>query len=65
MTAQVYNIREFQTVRDNVRAAGLNPFPLYAQLRVAQQSGNRGSSIVAKAQNLRRQFRDELSPGAA
>lgn len=59
MNAVIYDIREFQTVRDNVRAAGLSPAPLFAQLRAAQRQGNRGLAVVAAAQKLRRQFRDE------
>lgn len=59
MSAQVFEFRSFQTVRDNVLAAGLSPAPLFAQLRAAQRQGDRGSSVVAAAQKLRRQFRDE------
>lgn len=65
MSAQVFEFRSFQTVRDNVRAAGLNPAPLFSQLRCAQRAGKRGNAIVAAAQKLNRQFRDDLSPGAA
>jgi len=65
MSAQVFEFRSFQTVRDNVRAAGLNPAPLFHQLRTAQRAGERGQSVISAAQRLRRQFRDDLSPGAA
>ncbi|MFK3845140.1 MULTISPECIES: hypothetical protein [Stenotrophomonas] len=65
MSAQVFDFRQFQTVRDNVRQAGLNPAPLFAQLRSAQRAGNRGNAVVAAAQKLSRQSRDDLSPGAA
>jgi hypothetical protein len=65
MSAQVFDFRQFQTVRDNVRAAGLNPAPLFSQLRGAQRAGNRGNAVVAAAQRLNREFRDELPPGAA
>lgn len=65
MSAQVFEFRSFQTVRDNVRAAGLNPAPLFQQLRSAQRAGERGNAIVAAAQKLNRQFRDDLSPDAA
>lgn len=65
MSAVVFQLREFQTVRDSVRAAGLNPVPLFDQLRRAQLAGDRGLAVVAAAQKLCRQFRDELPPGAA
>lgn len=65
MSAQIFDFRPFQTVRDNVRAAGLNPAPLFQQLRTAQRAGERGQAVVAAAQRLRRQFRDEFSPGVA
>lgn len=65
MSAQVFDFRQFQTVRDNVRDAGLNPAPLFAQLRSAQRAGYRGNAVVAVAQKLNRQFRDDLTPGAA
>lgn len=65
MSAQVYDFRQFQTVRDNVQKAGLNPSPLFAKLRTAQRSGDRGMSVVAEAQRLRRMFRDELDPKGA
>lgn len=65
MSAQVFDFRQFQTVRDNVRAVGVNPAPLFAQLRNAQRAGSRGQAVVAIAQKLRRQFTDDLSPGAA
>jgi hypothetical protein len=65
MDAVIYDFRSFQTVRDNVRAAGLNPTPLFSQLRVAQQSGQRGNSVVAASQRLNRQFRDEIDPKGA
>lgn len=65
MSAQVFEFRSFQTVRDNVRAAGLNPAQLFQQLRNAQRAGERGQTVVAAAQKLRRQFRDDLTPGAA
>lgn len=59
MNAVIFDIREFQTVRDNVRATGLNPAPLFRQLIAAQRQGDRGLAVVAAAQKLRRQFRDE------
>ena len=65
MAAVIYDFRQFQTVRDNVRAAGLNPAPLFSQLKVAQQSGWRGNAVVAASQRLSRQFRDELDPKGA
>lgn len=65
MNADVFDIRHFQIVRDSVRPTGLSPSPLYAQLRAAQRAGLRGNAVVAAAQKLSRQFRDELSPGAA
>lgn len=65
MSAQVFDFRQFKTVRDNVRAVGLSPAPLFSQLRTAQRAGERGNAIVATAQELRRQLTDDLSPGAA
>ena len=65
MSAQVFEFRSFQTVRDNVRAAGLNPAPLFQQLRTAQRAGERGQAVISTAQKLRRQFRDDPSPGVA
>ncbi len=65
MAAVIYDFRQFQTVRDNVQKAGLNPSPLFAKLRSAQRSGDRGTSVVAEAQQLRRMFRDELDPKGA
>lgn len=65
MSGHVFDFRQFQTVRDNVRSVGLNPAPLFAQLRTAQRAGDRGNSVVAAAQKLSRQFHDDLSPGAA
>ncbi|WP_102945703.1 hypothetical protein [Stenotrophomonas sp. VV52] len=65
MSTNVFDFRQFQTVRDNVRAAGLNPAPLYRQLLAEQRAGMRGQAVVAAAQKLSRQFRDDLSPGAA
>lgn len=65
MAAVIYTFREFQTVRDSVRAAGLSPAPLFAQLRSAQKSGLRGNAIAATAQRLRRKFRDEFHGGDA
>lgn len=65
MSADLFNIRHFQTVRDRVRPTGLSPAPLYAQLRQEQRAGRSGNAVVAAAQKLSRQFHDELSPGAA
>ncbi|WP_367345710.1 hypothetical protein [Stenotrophomonas bentonitica] len=65
MSTNVFDFRQFQTVRDNVRAAGLNPAPLYRQLRAEQRAGMRGQAVVSAAQKLRRQFSDDMSPGAA
>lgn len=66
MSAQVFEFRQFQTVRDSVRATGLNPAPLFRQLIAAQRQGQRGQLVVAAAQRLRRQFRDEFTgPEAA
>lgn len=65
MSAQVFDFRQFQTVRDNVRSVGLNPAPLFSQLRTAQRRGERGQAVVAAAQKLRRQLHDDLPPGAA
>lgn len=65
MTGEVFDFRQFQTVRDNLCEVGLSPKPLYDQLRKQQRIGMRGNAIVAIAQKLNKQFRDELSPGAA
>lgn len=65
MTAQVFDFRQFQTVRDNVRAAGLSPAPLFRQLIAAQLQGQRGQAVVAAAQRINRQFRDEFTGGDA
>ena len=65
MDAVIYDFRQFQTVRDNVQKAGLNPSPLLAKLRTAQRAGDRGMSVVAEAQQLRRMFRDEIDPKGA
>jgi hypothetical protein len=59
----VFELRHFQTVRDNVRACGLDPVPLMRQLHEAQSRGERGLAIVGKAQQLKRQFADELPTG--
>lgn len=65
MTAQVFDFRQFQTVRDSVRATGLSPAPLFRQLIAAQLNGERGQSVVAAAQRIKRQFRDEFTGGDA
>lgn len=65
MSGQVFQLREFRSVRDSVRGTGLSDAPLFAQLRAAQRAGERGLAVVAAAQKLSRQLRDELSPGAA
>jgi len=48
MAAVIYDFRQFQTVRDNVQKAGLNPSPLFAKLRTAQRSGDRGMAVVCR-----------------
>ncbi len=63
MSAQLFDLRNFRTVRDNVRAAGMDPQPLIDQLRDAQRRGERGNAVVAAAQRLRRQMQDELNGG--
>jgi len=63
MSAQVFDFRPFQTVRDNVRAAGMDPQPMINKLCDAQRRGERGNAVVAAAQRLRRQMRDELNGG--
>ncbi|WP_313217493.1 hypothetical protein [Stenotrophomonas sp.] len=65
MNAVIYDFREFQTVRDSLRATGLSPAPLFAKLRAAQRQGDRGLSVVAAAQKMKRQFRDEFTGGDA
>ncbi|WP_312327884.1 hypothetical protein [Stenotrophomonas sp.] len=65
MSTNVFDFRQFQTVRDNILAAGLNPAPLFRQLRAEQRAGNRGQAVVAAAQKLSRQFRGDMPPGAA
>lgn len=65
MSGEVFDFRQFQTVRDSVLPTGLSPAPLFAQLRAQQRAGLRGNAIVAVAQKLNKQFRDDLSPGAA
>lgn len=63
MSGQVFDFRQFQTVRNSVRAAGLDPKPLFSQLRAAQARGEQGLPIVGKAQQLERQFRDDHDNG--
>lgn len=65
MAAVIYDFRQFQTVRNSVLKAGLNPSPLLAKLRTAQNRGEPAMPIVNEAQQLRRMFRDELDPKGA
>jgi len=65
MAAVIYDFRQFQTVRNSVLKAGLNPSPLLAKLRTAQKAGQPSMPIVNEAQQLRRMFRDELDPKGA
>jgi hypothetical protein len=52
MTATVYNLRPFQSARDQARRAGVDPRQAIAEVREAQHKGAIGNYVAAKYRAL-------------